>query len=197
MLDQLSTEISPFLFGLLLKYKYLVLFPVLVVEGPIMTVLSGALATPELHVFHIVPLFFFVVIADLCGDTLYYLIGFFAGEKALEKISKKKHVDYRSKISEYFLKYGGRTLMIAKISHGLGWPVMIFAGSARMYYPRFITYAFFISLIKTAILLGIGYFYSEQYNSLVNYFGSTSKVITLTALTLFVIYFFIHKRSSK
>jgi membrane protein DedA with SNARE-associated domain len=196
MLEQLASEVSPLAFSLLIKYKYLVLFPILVVEGPIITVLSGALATPEAHVFHIVPLFFFVVFADLCGDTFYYLLGYFAGEKVLERISKKKKVDYNTKITNYFNRYGGRTLMIAKISHGLGWPVMVFAGSARMKYSQFLTYNFFISLIKTALLLGIGYLYAEKYKTFVEYFGSTSKVVSLTIVLLLGIYFLAYKRGT-
>ncbi|MES3005910.1 MAG: DedA family protein [Patescibacteria group bacterium] len=194
MIEQLSSEVSPFILTLLLKYKYLVLFPILVVEGPIVTILSGALATPEAHVFSIVPLFFFVVFADLFGDTFYYLIGRYAGEKVLNRISEKKHVDYHQKITDYFEKYGGRTLIIGKISHGLGWPVMVFAGSVHMNYARFMTFNLFTSLIKSIVLILIGYLYSENYRQIVSYFGSVSATITITALVVLLIYLFVYSR---
>jgi membrane protein DedA with SNARE-associated domain len=188
MLEQLSSEVSPLILALLLKYKYAVLFPILVIEGPIITILAGALAAPERNVFAIVPLFFFVIFADLCGDTFYYLIGRFAGEKIVSKISKQKHVDYHAKIKRYFDKYGGRTLMIAKISHGLGWPVMAFAGSVPMPYGRFFSFCFITSVIKTAVLLGAGYYYSDNYKELVSYFGSFGTLVTTTVVVIAAIY---------
>lgn len=188
MLEKLSTEVSPWIFALLIKYKYLVLFPVLVVEGPIATILVGALATPEVNLFSIVPLFFFVIFADVAGDTFYYLIGKFAGTRVLDWIGKKKNINYHKKFTNYFEKYGGRTLMIGKVSHGLGWPVMVFAGSAEMSYLRFITFCLATSIIKSFILLGIGYLYSDNYQEMISFFGSASVLISLTAFVICSIY---------
>lgn len=197
MLEQLSSEISPFILGLILKYKYIVLFPILVAEGPIITIFVGALATPEINAFALIPLFFFVVFSDLCGDTFYYLLGRFAGEKVLKKFSEKKHIDYNKKISNYFDKYGGRTLVISKVSHGLGWPVMVFAGSIRMNYLRFMTACTLTSFIKSTVLIGIGYVYSDNYKTLIEIFGSVSSVITVTALSVLLLYISIYYKHAK
>jgi membrane protein DedA with SNARE-associated domain len=194
MIEQLSSEVPPVILTLLLKYKYLVLFPILVAEGPIITILAGALATPAANVFAPIPLFFFVIFADLCGDTFYYVIGRFAGKKVLDRISSKKHTNYREKIAAYFKKYGGRTLVIGKVSHGLGWPVMVFAGSVKMNYPRFMTFNFFTSLVKTIILLSIGYFYSEHYKVIISYIGSVSTAVTTIALLAAVTYLYIYSK---
>src|SRR5258708_12893626 len=58
---------------LLVHYRYFVLFPISIVEGPIVTVLGGFLASMgQLSVLWV---FVVVVLGDLVGDSLYYFLG--------------------------------------------------------------------------------------------------------------------------
>lgn len=190
-----SSQVSPHVLEILIDYKYLFLFPILFAEGPVATIIVSTLATPEANIFNVIPLYFFVVFADLFGDVFYYLLGRYAGEKVLNKLSARKRVNFKELIQNYFDKYGNQTLVIGKVSHFLGWPVMVFAGSAQMNFFRFMTINFFTSLAKNVILVGVGYFYSENYQEIVDYFGSVSITISLTFLVALLFYFFYTKSS--
>ena len=81
-------------------------------------------------------------------------------------------------------------MAIAKISHGLGWPAMVFAGSIKMRYGKFMTVNFCVSAFKTAALLAAGYYYSEHYKQIVSYVGSTSTIITTVAVITAAFYLY-------
>ena len=136
------TYIPPYLITIILKYKYTILFPILVLEGPIATIISGMLSSPQFHEFNIIFLFFFVVFADIFGDTMYYSIGRFTGPKLISKFKQWREVDadYETRVKNFFRKYGNLAIILGKITHGIGWPIMLAAGSARMKYFRFISY---------------------------------------------------------
>ncbi|MDD5318739.1 MAG: VTT domain-containing protein [Candidatus Pacebacteria bacterium] len=194
----IASSLSPYFLNLLLEYKYFILFPILVIEGPIATVLSGILASPDFGVFNLYFLYPFVIFSDLVGDTLYYCIGRYAGERAIKKFTAWRGVktDYEQNLKNYFKKYGGVSLIISKVSHGLGWPMMVAAGSAEYSYRKFLGYIIPTSILKSAVLIGIGYFYEEDASRIVAYVGTTATVITAVVIVLAVIIYFIQKKKS-
>lgn len=173
-MSPIFSNIPPFIIDLILKYKYFILFPVLIVEGPIATIASGILASPSFNKFNIIPLFFFVVFADVFGDTLYYLLGKYAGPRIIRKIKEHRGVtvEYENRIQNFFSRYGKISILLGKITHGFGWPIMVLAGSMRMQYKTFILYCITASIVKTAALLAIGYYYSKDYALFSFYIGS-------------------------
>lgn len=183
---------------LITTYKYYILFPILVFEGPVTTMILGFWASQSGTAFHIIPLFFFVFFADICGDTMYYLIGRFGGRKIIlwleDRLSKKGIVkmgkeDYLTRLERYFKNHGGVTIILSKISHGLGWPVMVAAGSVKLNYKRFISFCTITSLFKTASLLAIGYFFGEDYSYVAFYLGSVTSAITIALVLGAILYF--------
>ena len=59
--------------NLLLHYKYLILLPLSVIEGPIITVIAGFFAT--MGIFNPYLVYTIAVVGDIFGDTLAYGIG--------------------------------------------------------------------------------------------------------------------------
>ena len=59
--------------SLLYKYSYLILFPLVVVEGPIVTLIAGFLVSTKFMAF--IPAYITIIIADLVGDFGFYSIG--------------------------------------------------------------------------------------------------------------------------
>ncbi len=170
------------IFGLLIKYKYTILFPGLVIEGPVLTLMSGFLASPAGgSIFSLYTLYILVVLSDIVGDTIYYLIGRWGRRSFIKAlIVKWRGNDEELEVLErYFDKYGGRTLLAAKVTHGIGWPVLIAAGSAKMPYRRFITTNTIISIFKSALLVALGYFYGQSYVALSRYINYGGLVMTL------------------
>ena len=186
-MSPIFSNIPPFILSLILKYKYTILFPILVIEGPIATIVSGILASPNYHEFNILFLYFFVLFADIFGDTMYYSIGRFACPKIISKFKKWRGVteDYETRVKSFFEKYGNVAIFLGKITHGIGWPIMLAAGSVRMPYFRFISYCIAVSVLKTAFLLAIGYYYAKDYSVIAYYIGSSAtSLLTLVVVAV-------------
>ncbi|MEI6480531.1 MAG: VTT domain-containing protein [bacterium] len=188
--------IPAYVLNAIIHYKYLILFPILVIEGPIATIVSGALASPSFHEFNILFLYFFVLFADIFGDTMYYSIGRFAGPKIILKFKKWRGVteNYEERVKSFFEKYGNVAIFLGKITHGIGWPIMLAAGSVRMPYFRFISYCTAVSIFKTALLLAIGYYYEKDYSIIAYYIGSAgTEFLTLVVVAIVLARTFLKK----
>ena len=181
----------------LTQYKYWVLLPVLILEGPIATIVAAALAVPPNAVFHVVSLYFFVLFADVLADALYYMIGRYASAPIIAKIKTWKGYkeDVGIKARDYFKKYGLATLALAKISHGLGWPAMMVAGSVKIPFGKFITYCFLISIVKSAALVAIGYYFGEAYSRVSGYLSTVGILSTIVLIILVIVAFKILRKN--
>ncbi len=189
------------LITLLIKYKYEILFPGLVIEGPILTLLAGFLATPAGgSIFNLATLYFVVLFSDVFGDVLYYSVGRWGRGTKLFKwllYRMKRTEESFIFVEEYFRDHGGKTLALAKITHGLGWPVMVASGSARMKFGRFFAFCFATSIFKSAGLILLGYFYGRSYELVDDYLSYTSFIITSVVILILVIYIVRSWRKSK
>ena len=79
---------------LLLTYKYLILIPLAIIEGPIVAVIVGFFTT--MHIFNFILSYVILVLGDIIGDGLIYYIGY-SGKRLLkyfrvtdEKLEKAK-----------------------------------------------------------------------------------------------------------
>ena len=169
---------------------YALLFVGMVIEGPILTITSGFLASPAGGDILSLPILYFVVVsADMVGDTIYYLVGHFGRRTFLKSLilrwsGSDKNLDF---LEKHFQNHGGKTLLVAKVTHGIGWPILIAAGSARMPYKRFITVNTAISLFKSAALLSAGYFYGKSYVVISRYVSYGGLIMTLIFVLIFLL----------
>ena len=69
--------------ALLLQYKYFFLFPIAIIEGPIISILAGVLIARG--VMDPWVSYTLLVLGDLIGDGFYYAIGRFGGRPVLNK----------------------------------------------------------------------------------------------------------------
>lgn len=145
--------------GWLLAYRYLVLFPIAVIEGPIIAIVAGSLAAnDQLNFF---AAYLIIVAGDLVGDSLYYILGRFGRNKALHiaghRIGLAK--EYTKKVDQHFEKHAGKTLFFGKLAFSLEIPVIASAGIAHYPYINFVKYMAAGALPKTLGLMLIGYFF--------------------------------------
>ncbi len=184
---------------LLTHYQYYLLFPALIVEGPTFTILASFLASPGGgHVMDVWTVFFVVVIADITGDTLYYLIGRFGKGFLIKRYPKRFSIapDRLKHIEEYYKSHGAKTLIAGKLTHSFGWPAMVGAGSAHMPYPRFLAVNALVSIGKSIILVSLGYFYGQHYEDLIQYVGKTGLIVS-TVVIILIIYFLVIRKREK
>ncbi len=184
---------------LLISYKYFLLFPALIVEGPVVTIMSAFLSTSGGGlVFNVWNLLLVVIVADITGDTMYYAIGRYAKDFLISRYPGRFSLDPKriEGLELYFKGHGAKTIVMGKISHGLGWPAMVAAGSAHMPYRKFITINAVVSTLKSCILISLGYYYGIYYEELLHSLGLAGLVITTLCLVL-VIYWVIRSKRMK
>jgi membrane-associated protein len=176
------------LLALLEKYKYLLIFPIMILEGPIITVISGFLASlGKLDPYYAYPL---LVIGDFVGDVFHYGFGkyfqkFSFFQKALNFLG---YDDEREKmIEEHFRKHSGKTLIASKISHGIGGFVQIVAGMVGVDFWEFMKFSFFGTVPKILILFFLGYYLGSSYVKIDTYFDYTA-LFTTFLLTIVLLY---------
>ena len=173
--------------SILEHYKYFLIFPIAVIEGPIIIILSGFLV--YLGYLNIYVASIVLVVADMLGDSIYYSIG-----RYWHKLTwGKKIVGFlgysgRSEdfLVKHFEKHTKKTLLIAKISHGVGAAVQIASGIAGVNFRTFIWLSFIGTIFKTSVLLIVGFYVGNSYIKIDSYFDSIAK-FTLSVLLILIL----------
>lgn len=171
-MNAILNNISGILFAFFLQYKYWVLFPITVVEGPLITLASGFLVSiGQLNPFIALPI---IVVGDVTGDVIYYYIGRIGEKWRFTRwvISFLHFEEKKEKIASSFKDHGGKILLFGKLTHGLGSVFLIGAGYAGMDVWSFILYNLIGTIIKSSILMYVGYLAGDAYGKYARYFES-------------------------
>jgi membrane protein DedA with SNARE-associated domain len=183
--------------GWLTTYRYLILFPIAVIEGPIVTILAGFLASlGEMNLWICYPL---IVVADVLGDVFMYAQGRWGGKPIVEKWGHFFGIKPTiiTRLEEHFKKHPGKTLVLGKLSHFFGGPILIAAGMARMQLSAFIWFNFLATLPKSLILLLVGFYFGAAYATLDHFFKFASWVALALIVLCLVTYLIIAKLGKK
>jgi membrane-associated protein len=97
--------------------------------------------------------------AAVAGDSVGYAIGHFAGPRLFHKedsfFFKKAHL---TRTHEFFEKYGGKTIILARFVPIVRTFAPTVAGVGKMSYKKFLSYNVIGGVVWVAGMLGIGYF---------------------------------------
>ena len=185
------------LINLLLFYKYALLLPASIVEGPIVTIIAGFLAAQgQMSLFG----GFTVVIAgDFIGDTFYYFIGRWGRDP---RVRRARHLlgltDERIDLFEaHFLRHATKSLLAGKLSHGAGTLVLVAAGVARMPYGRFIALNMLATIPKSLILILVGYYFGAAYSAVAAYLDYIAIGTLVMAVVLVLMYALVKKGAKR
>ncbi len=174
----------------LITYKYIMLFPIALVEGPIISMICGLLASQGYVNIFIV--YAIVVLGDLVGDVVWYYIGFVHGHKFIAKHGERFGLTEEkvSKIKEMYHKHNHWILLFSKLTNGFGFAIVVLftAGVSKISFRRFMIINFCGQLVWSGMLLSIGYFFGDTYQTITSIAGKISFImIILIILALFVI----------
>lgn len=133
-------------------------------------------------------------IADLTGSLIMYWIGYVLEERVLLSIIKKhgkivllSEHDYK-KASDWFKKYGTRTVLVAKLIPGLRYIISLPAGVLKMNLLKFITYSFVGSILWCSGMIYVGLFLGNRWSTLGPYFTKFRDVVIIVLLLLIAFY---------
>ncbi|MCR8725900.1 DedA family protein [Frigidibacter sp. ROC022] len=142
---------------LIQAHGLLLLFPLSVVEGPIVSVGAGWMAKLGLVSFGWA--YVILILGDLIGDALHYAAGRSGLRLFPERWRKRLGIDSAAMqaLVNHFEVRGGRTLILAKLTHSLGFAALIASGVARMPFLPFLWFNFLGTLPKTLAFMLLGY----------------------------------------
>lgn len=121
---------------------------------------AGAITakTGILNVWILIPLLFF---AAILGDNTNYFFGRFLGNKVFTRdywFLKRKYID---KTQEFYERYGGRTLVIARFVPIVRTFAPFVAGVGNMRYRSFIGFCVAGGMLWVSLLTLAGYFFGQ------------------------------------
>lgn len=180
----------------LLAYRYFVLFPIAVVEGPIVTVAAGFLSS--LGHLNLFIAYGVIVLGEMVGDTIYYWLGRWGGYPFINHVGR--HVGITAerveKIEKHYANHPARTIILGKFAYSLELPFLIAAGLFKVDYKKFASYVFIASVPKSFIFILIGYYSGEAYSNINRYLDAAVFMI-VAAISLVLVYLLILKLSRR
>ncbi len=186
------------LIGWIGTYRYVILLPIAIVEGPIITIICGFLCAQgqlELWIVYII-----VILGDLIGDVVWYYIGYRYGYAFAKKWGERFGLTDQKieQVKEKFHKHKHSILFLSKITNGLGLALVVLftAGLSKIPFRRYMIINFTGQLVWSGILLVIGYEFGNALNKIDSIGGKITLGIGVAAafVLIFVYIKQVHKK---
>jgi membrane protein DedA with SNARE-associated domain len=183
------------MFNFLIELRYVAIFIGTFIEGPTVGLLAGVFS--KLGYLSLVTAYIVHVLGDLSADFFFYSVGYFGGRKALPKVAKflQFSVEETEKAEHIFHRNGKKFIVIGKITHVVGFPILIAAGIARYPFFKFALFDLIATIIKSAGLLALGYFFGNFWQKINNVFLDVTLASILIIILPFI--YFVFRRRKK
>jgi membrane-associated protein len=160
-LDTLAGQYGLWIYAILFLIVFcetgLVVTPFL--PGDSLLFAAGAVAAGgALNVFVIIAL---LVVAAVLGDSVNYWLGDTAGHKLIRKYPRLIKQQYLEKTHDFFERYGGKTIIIARFVPIVRTFAPFVAGIGEMTYARFMSFNVVGALLWVLLLVPAGYFFAN------------------------------------
>ena len=107
--------------------------------------------------------YFVLLTAAIIGDTVNYWIGYHLGKRVFSKDNSKFfNKKYLEKTNEFYAKFGGKTIIIARFVSIIRTFAPFVAGVGKMHYRTFLTYNVVGGFIWVTTLTFAGYFFGQM-----------------------------------
>ena len=173
----------------ILKDKYLIIFPLAAFEGPIVGLAVGFMAS--LGYLSVPGAYAVILLGDFVPDTIFYYIGSHGHKRDLVRKYGKKigltEVRF-DVIKKIWHNHGFKTMFVSKFAFGLTPAFLIGAGATGMPYKKYFSYCVPITLFTQAVLLGLGYYLGNSYELILKYLKGFELIIAVVAVLIIVAY---------
>lgn len=179
------------LIALILAYRYVVILPLAMFEGPILAFVGGSLVA--LGYFEPIPLFLVLVFADVVPDTVYYALGRYGSKTALvARIERRSNIvaERLNTVRVLWEKHTFKTMAVTKFAYGLSTPLLISAGLVHLPFRRFLLSTVPLSMLQYSVLLTLGYFYGNSLTLVENVITRVQITVAVVVLLGVVLYLF-------
>lgn len=179
-------ELTP-VFEFISTYGYWIAIPLMIIEGPVITMVMGFLAsTGAVNIFLVILL---GTSSDLISDTIYYYVGRHGSPWVLKKfeIFKLEKNQSLRHLKEKFETHPGKIFFSSKVLTGLAHSTFVLAGVTRINYFRILKYTIPGGIIWSTGLALIGYYFGKNI-ILITHHLTTVGIIFFALLILFLLY---------
>lgn len=164
---------------------YSLLFPAVMIEGPISIMLAGLAVS--LGFMDLLPVFILVISGDMVGDFIRYGLGRWGGQALVIRWGKYVGFDERHimGVEEAFKKRTGFLLIVAKFAYGTGTIFLAAAGMVKVPILKLLAYDFIGSVIKSSALLYVGYYFGNaiyKVSSVLEIVASVLLLVTIAGI---------------
>lgn len=185
------------IFHFLQQYGYWLMLPLMIAEGPVVTIIAAMLAS--LGAFNWFVVLILSVIGDMLGDIIFYGLGYRWGMGFVRKVGKYLGITERvvERMEEYFLNHGGKTIFAVKSTTGLCWATFVTAGIVKMDFKKFLKYSFLGGVVWSGFLVAMGYFYGYLWKEIKQYISWVGWIIFAVAIISFLVITWYKKNQSE
>jgi membrane protein DedA with SNARE-associated domain len=179
------------IFQFLKHYGYWAMLPLMIIEGPVVTIIAAMLAS--LGAFSWPVVLVFSILGDILGDILLYGAGYKWGMNFVHGFGKYMGITEAlvMRMEKYFEKHGGKTIFAVKSTTGLCWATFAAAGIVKMDFKKFMQYSFFGGIVWSGFLVAIGYFYGYLWREMkksISWIGWIIFFVAIISFALITIY---------
>ena len=187
-----------YIFEFLQNYGYWLMLPLMIIEGPVVTIIAAMLAS--LGAFNVFVVLLLSILGDMLGDILFYGAGYRWGMGFVHKAGKYIGITESLvlKMEKYFENHGGKTIMAVKSTTGLCWATFAAAGIVRMDFKKFVLYSFLGGVVWSGFLVAMGYFYGYLWREIKEYIDWIGWIIfAFAVVSVLIITLYKKKQSEK
>ena len=160
MSSSLGSGMYFLLFIIVFAETGLVILPFL--PGDSLLFAAGAIASIESAELNVWILIALLIAAAVLGDFVNYHIGKYASPKVFlgtNRFFKKSHLE---KTQTFYLKYGGKTIILARFIPIIRTFAPFVAGIGKMTYQKFMSYNLIGAALWTFSFIPLGYFFGKS-----------------------------------
>jgi len=176
------------IFSFLKQYGYFVMLPLMIAEGPVVTVIAAMLASLGAFWWPIVLLL--SIVGDMIGDVIFYGLGYRWGLGFVRRVGKYMGITENlvMRMEKYFAAHGGKTIFAVKSTTGLCWATFVAAGIVKMDFKKFVRYSFYGGIVWSSFLVAMGSFYGYLWREMKLYISWIGWIIfAVAAISIIVI----------
>jgi membrane protein DedA with SNARE-associated domain len=126
----------------------------------------------------------------IAGDNSLFFLGRRFGTSVLKYLEyMRPHTRQRIEWLKMLIdRYGNRAIFYARFLPGVRAPIYLASGLAGMTPRRFIAYDALGAAISVPVVVSIGYFFGDQIDSAIRYFGGFDRVVLVAAAVCIIFY---------
>ncbi len=182
-----------YFYTLLLTYKYHILLPIAIVEGPMIIIIASFLASQGILNVYIV--YIIAILGNLIGDTIYYCIGRIGRHTFLNKYGKYIGVtDARVRFAEeHYKNHLIKTIFFSKMVNAGIEVFLVTAGVVKVNFKKYITVITLIEIPKNIVIVAVGYYFGASYVKINEYFHNSAIAIIFVVAVGFILFLFLKR----